>query len=182
MTSHPDDESMFFGPMLLCRDYHQEVHLLCLSNGDADGLGAVRTKELEAAVEHLGVPAKNVRTLDRPELRDGMDELWPAEAIEEAVLAEMKRVNINTVVTFDEVRPANRLRLSSAAACLASKSTLTWAAGLVRVGCRGTPTTARSRSRWPTPRSAAVCCRAAASRPSCCSCRRRGSCASSQGC
>ena len=81
MTSHPDDESMFFGPMLLCRDYHQEVHLLCLSNGDADGLGAVRTKELEAAVEHLGVPAKNVRTLDRPELRDGMDELWPAEAL-----------------------------------------------------------------------------------------------------
>ena len=105
VTSHTDDESMFFGPMLLCRDYHQEVHLLCLSNGDADGLGAVRTKELEAAVEHLGVPAKNVRTLDRPELRDGMDELWPAEAIEEAVLAEMKRVNINTVVTFDEVRP-----------------------------------------------------------------------------
>eukprot|EP01043_Picozoa_sp_COSAG02_P095334 COSAG02_NODE_31709_length_528_cov_10.728868_1_plen_48_part_10 len=46
MTAHPDDESMFFGPALLCRHGGQQVKLLCLSTGNADGLGETRKQEL----------------------------------------------------------------------------------------------------------------------------------------
>ena len=47
VISHPDDESMFFGPTIQAlRRAGARTHILCLSNGDADGLGAVREKEL----------------------------------------------------------------------------------------------------------------------------------------
>lgn len=63
LTAHPDDECMFFAPTLLAllRETHgdakknSEVHSLCLSNGDADGLGAIREKELEESLDVLGI-------------------------------------------------------------------------------------------------------------------------------
>jgi len=54
VISHPDDESMFFGPTIQAlRRAGARTHILCLSNGDADGLGAVREKELESARKFL---------------------------------------------------------------------------------------------------------------------------------
>ena len=50
VTSHPDDESMFFGPTIqAAKRMGAQVHILCLSTGNADGLGEVRAKELDAA-------------------------------------------------------------------------------------------------------------------------------------
>ena len=50
VTSHPDDESMFFGPTIqAAKRMGAQVHILCLSAGNADGLGEVRAKELDAA-------------------------------------------------------------------------------------------------------------------------------------
>lgn len=79
LTAHPDDEAMFFGPTLLAlasasppgeapidlQDHSQavlsipkpklEVFSLCLSTGNADGLGNVRAAELEASLDIFGV-------------------------------------------------------------------------------------------------------------------------------
>ena len=56
VTSHPDDESMFFGPTIqAAKRMGAQVHILCLSTGDADGLGEVRAKELDSAGAYLGV-------------------------------------------------------------------------------------------------------------------------------
>jgi hypothetical protein len=55
VTAHPDDETMFFGPVLLGRSGHQQISLLCLSTGDADGQGETRRKELAAACDKLGI-------------------------------------------------------------------------------------------------------------------------------
>ena len=77
VVSHPDDESMFFGPTLLnlcrTRTSAENVFLLCMSNGDfrgagktaagTAGLGVARKHELYAACKVLGVPEENITIL-----------------------------------------------------------------------------------------------------------------------
>ena len=53
MTAHPDDESMFFLPFIKSSISSSTLDLLCLSIGDADGLGKIRVKELEKASSFL---------------------------------------------------------------------------------------------------------------------------------
>ena len=75
VISHPDDESMFFGPTIQAlRRAGARTHILCLSNGDADGLGAVREKELEIARKFLGVDSSEV--VNDSKLKDGFKEAW----------------------------------------------------------------------------------------------------------
>ncbi len=52
VIAHPDDESMFFVPTILLQS---NISILCLSNGDYDGLGIVRESELQRASEHFGI-------------------------------------------------------------------------------------------------------------------------------
>ena len=54
VIAHPDDEAMFFVPSIIALGKHNNLHMLCLSNGNADGLGRVREKELEASCKYLG--------------------------------------------------------------------------------------------------------------------------------
>ena len=57
LTAHPDDECMFFGPTLvnLLASESNEVHSMCLSSGNADGLGDTRLKELGKSLNVFGV-------------------------------------------------------------------------------------------------------------------------------
>ena len=100
VTSHPDDESMFFGPTIqAAKRMGAQVHILCLSTGDADGLGEVRAKELDSAGAYFGVTS--VELVDDSALRDGFDEKWPVEAVAARVDAAASKVGAETVVTFD---------------------------------------------------------------------------------
>jgi N-acetylglucosaminylphosphatidylinositol deacetylase len=74
LTAHPDDEAFFFGPTLttlvLSRENklphfnEPELFSLCLSVGDADGLGAVRTTELDKSLDILGFKPENRWVVD----------------------------------------------------------------------------------------------------------------------
>lgn len=58
LIAHPDDEAMFFSPTVLAltrQDSGNHVRILCLSSGDADGLGVTRQKELVKSAALLGV-------------------------------------------------------------------------------------------------------------------------------
>lgn len=72
LTAHPDDECMFFAPTLLGlldgtgMDKRPKLHSLCLSVGNADGLGDVRRHELERSLDVLGVEDRRRWVLDRP--------------------------------------------------------------------------------------------------------------------
>ncbi|KAL2653496.1 hypothetical protein R1flu_021624 [Riccia fluitans] len=48
LVAHPDDECMFFGPTLLLLSMLGgcEFHVLCISIGNADGLGSLRKLEM----------------------------------------------------------------------------------------------------------------------------------------
>ena len=101
VISHPDDESMFFGPTIQAlRRAGAWTHILCLSNGDADGLGAVREKELESARKFLGVDSSEV--VNDSKLKDGFKELWPEGTVAAFVEASVRRLDANVVLTFDE--------------------------------------------------------------------------------
>lgn len=99
---------MFFAPTLLALTaplLHNDVRVLCLSSGNADGIGAIRSDELVKSCEGLGVvDAKGdgyvdgaiyhvgggegktwrlgrVVVVEHPQLQDGMGLVWPAQVV-----------------------------------------------------------------------------------------------------
>ncbi|KAL9609689.1 MAG: hypothetical protein Q9167_005572 [Letrouitia subvulpina] len=80
LIAHPDDEAMFFSPTLLALtapELGNHLKTLCLSNGNADGLGKVREKELVASVKMLGLRSEDdVLLLDTPDFVDSMTTKW----------------------------------------------------------------------------------------------------------
>ncbi|KAK7197013.1 N-acetyl-D-acetylglucosaminylphosphatidylinositol deacetylase [Novymonas esmeraldas] len=102
--AHPDDEAMFFTPLLhALRAQRVTVHLLCLSNGNYGGIGREREKELYASGAFFGVQRRNIRVVDHAELQDGMERVWSPSLIRREIEAYLQRAgNISTIVTFDK--------------------------------------------------------------------------------
>lgn len=99
VTAHPDDESMFFIPFITNFRRTNDIYLLCLSNGNADGLGKIREDELAKATKYLGI--KGHKTVVHDLLQDGMSNIWNAKLIEKIVLREIDTVEADIIVTFD---------------------------------------------------------------------------------
>lgn len=70
LIAHPDDEAMFFAPTVLALtrpETGNHVKILCLSTGDADGLGETRKKELVKSGLLLGLrDESDVFVIDDP--------------------------------------------------------------------------------------------------------------------
>jgi N-acetylglucosaminylphosphatidylinositol deacetylase len=84
ITAHPDDEAFFFGPTLtslippsavpestslndnISGSISPQVYFLCLSVGNADGLGDIRRLELGNSLDVLGVAKTKRWVLDKP--------------------------------------------------------------------------------------------------------------------
>ncbi|KAK5948348.1 N-acetylglucosaminyl-phosphatidylinositol de-N-acetylase [Knufia fluminis] len=85
LIAHPDDESMFFAPTLLRLadpTLGNHVKVICLSTGNADGLGDTRKKELEAAAVKLGIRSReDVLIMEDERFIDGMKEHWDEKEI-----------------------------------------------------------------------------------------------------
>ncbi|KAM1724769.1 hypothetical protein ACFXTH_022902 [Malus domestica] len=102
VVAHPDDESMFFTPTinyLTVRGHN--VHILCLSIGDADGKGITRKEELYQASAILKVPHQQVSVLDHPNLQDGFGKVWNDSILANIIEEEITRNNIDLIITFD---------------------------------------------------------------------------------
>ncbi|OJJ51000.1 hypothetical protein ASPZODRAFT_55518 [Penicilliopsis zonata CBS 506.65] len=80
LIAHPDDEAMFFAPTVLALtkpDLGNHLKILCLSTGNADGLGPIRKKELVQSALHLGVRNESdVFVVDDPKFQDSMLRMW----------------------------------------------------------------------------------------------------------
>mmetsp|Transcript_24699 Transcript_24699/g.53885 ORF Transcript_24699/g.53885 Transcript_24699/m.53885 type:complete len:306 (+) Transcript_24699:111-1028(+) len=102
VVAHPDDEAMFFAPTLLSLAKLQvSVHVLCLSTGNFDGLGQLRTQEMLAACPALRVPAAHVKVIDDPRIQDGMEEFWSTTAILDHVEDALNSTHYDAVISFD---------------------------------------------------------------------------------
>jgi len=108
ITAHPDDESMFFIPSI--RAYESSnIYLLCLSNGNVNGLGHIRARELkECCASQFGIPPEHVTVVDHEHLQDGKDRFWSVELVAQLVkehvssLQQILPGRKITIVSFDE--------------------------------------------------------------------------------
>jgi N-acetylglucosaminylphosphatidylinositol deacetylase len=70
LIAHPDDEAMFFAPSVLALtrpETGNHVKILCLSKGDAAGLGETRRQELIKSALMLGLRQEDdVFVIDDP--------------------------------------------------------------------------------------------------------------------
>jgi hypothetical protein len=117
VTAHPDDESMFFLPLVhsLTSSPAQgepewEMHLLCLSRGNFDGLGTIREREMHVCGQFIGAKDANIHVLEDAKLQDGMKEQWNRDHIAQIVLAYIDKHNVDAVGVLDCCYPSIRNR------------------------------------------------------------------------
>lgn len=113
LIAHPDDEAMFFAPTLLSftrPHLNNHLSILCLSSGNASGLGAVRQRELVQSGLMLGVRDEmDIAVLDDERFQDSMSAEWAADDIVDQLQStpwatsrkELPRAK-NILITFDE--------------------------------------------------------------------------------
>uniref|UniRef100_A0A7N0TJX8 N-acetylglucosaminylphosphatidylinositol deacetylase n=2 Tax=Kalanchoe fedtschenkoi TaxID=63787 RepID=A0A7N0TJX8_KALFE len=102
VIAHPDDESMFFSPTIsyLTSKGHN-LYVLCISTGNADGMGNTRKEELYQACAILKVPLHQIKVLDNPKLQDGFGKVWDHDLLAKIVEEEVASGTIDSILTFD---------------------------------------------------------------------------------
>ncbi|KAI8348464.1 putative deacetylase LmbE-like domain-containing protein [Choanephora cucurbitarum] len=104
LTAHPDDECMFFGPTLtsLKTLTKARMHVLCLSTGNAEGLGIQRKKELTKSCQVFGISPNHIKSMDHAHLQDGMHHQWDKALIAQTLRDYVVKHKIDTIITFDD--------------------------------------------------------------------------------
>ncbi|KZT04513.1 LmbE-like protein [Laetiporus sulphureus 93-53] len=113
LTAHPDDECMFFAPTVQALVEHGnklpptdtdrlEVYSLCLSIGNADGLGSVRRHELDRSLDILGIQEGHRWVEDKSALQDNFTAQWDHQVIADVIMPYVINNNITTILTFDD--------------------------------------------------------------------------------
>lgn len=93
VIAHPDDECLFFSPILL--SLQSNKYLLCLSNGNNH-----RSDELRRSCIQLGI--KDYKIIDdQINLKDNQSVLWSSDAILGHVERSIYEWNISTIISFD---------------------------------------------------------------------------------
>ncbi|KAI0676516.1 LmbE-like protein [Trametes maxima] len=107
LTAHPDDECMFFAPTILALLGQEgslrrpNLYSLCLSVGNADGLGDIRRRELAGSLDVLGIEDGRRWVVDTPELQDNFTAEWSPEDIANVLRPYVIEQHISTILTFD---------------------------------------------------------------------------------
>lgn len=102
VMAHPDDETMFFGPSILNLIKHNKsLHIICLSDGNADALGERRTSEMKQVVHNMGSNVQLFISHGEPFI-DSLDRIWNKEQIDSYIGKHLARHDsIKQLVTFD---------------------------------------------------------------------------------
>ena len=101
LIAHPDDEIMFWTPTIkYLLSKKVELKILCLSNGNYNGLGDLREIEFDNVSRELNL--SNNLILNIPELQDNINKKWDPSKVSEMIDDFIKKNNdIKTIVTFD---------------------------------------------------------------------------------
>ena len=101
VIAHPDDEIMFWTPTIKTfQKYNITLKILCLSNGNYDGLGELREKEFDDISRELNLYYNQL--INVPELQDSIKQRWERSEVAKQI-KEMIDSNsdIKTIITFD---------------------------------------------------------------------------------
>ena len=101
LIAHPDDEIMFWTPTIkYFLSQKIELKILCLSNGNYNGLGDLREIEFDNVSRELNL-SHNV-ILNDPELQDDINKKWDPNKVSEMIDDFLNKNNdIKTIITFD---------------------------------------------------------------------------------
>ncbi|XP_022902710.1 N-acetylglucosaminyl-phosphatidylinositol de-N-acetylase [Onthophagus taurus] len=104
VIAHPDDECMFFGPIVhhLIENDSCRLYVICLSMGNGYGLGKKRKQELYDACRILGVNEGDITIYNNTYMQDSIDGSWPTELVANLILQQVEMYNIDTLITFDK--------------------------------------------------------------------------------
>ncbi|KAK3927048.1 Ribitol-5-phosphate xylosyltransferase 1 [Frankliniella fusca] len=104
VIAHPDDECMFFGPVIMNLSQRSdcEVYLLCLSKGNYDKEGGRRKKELWESCRILGIPDSNITLIMSTLLPDNPKVKWREDILSSLILHHVEALSIDTIITFDK--------------------------------------------------------------------------------
>src|SRR6202012_4244568 len=91
VIAHPDDECLFFAPILL--SLHSNTYVLCLSNGNNH-----RSDELRRSCNKLRVKEYKIID-DRICLKDDQSVSWSSDAILGHVKNAIRQWNISTIIS-----------------------------------------------------------------------------------
>jgi N-acetylglucosaminylphosphatidylinositol deacetylase len=86
---------MFFSPAILA---HNTVKIICLSSGDAEGLGYIRKTELFKSCKLLGIESENITLIQDDNLKDSMVHNWDHDIILRYVTDILSSSNIKQVI------------------------------------------------------------------------------------
>ncbi|XP_046635319.1 probable N-acetylglucosaminyl-phosphatidylinositol de-N-acetylase [Daphnia pulicaria] len=115
VIAHPDDECMFFGPAITAlvqpslsdsssrKKKAKDIYILCLSDGNADGLGKTRREELKKSCKILGLADSNIIIHSGPPFfEDDSNSLWDFKSVADTLNVYIEKLKIDSLITFDE--------------------------------------------------------------------------------
>jgi len=102
IIAHPDDEIMFYTPTLKnLISKNIKIKILCLSNGNYDGLGKLREEEFKNVSNELKLNDNKI--LNIPELQDNITQKWDPSIVSKQIENFLHDNNdIKTILTFDQ--------------------------------------------------------------------------------
>ena len=101
IIAHPDDEIMFWTPTIKTLiSFNISMKILCLSNGNYDGLGELREKEFDNISRLLNFPYSQI--INIPELQDNINQKWDPAIVSQQIEEYLKEnEDVKTILTFD---------------------------------------------------------------------------------
>jgi hypothetical protein len=105
IIAHPDDEVMFFLPTIrFLLKNNVKVRIMCLSNGNFNGLGVVREEEFENVCKLLKIEDRVL--VNDSNLQDDIRIKWSSEHVSQIIKEYLEKDNnldkIGSIITFDE--------------------------------------------------------------------------------
>ena len=97
VIAHPDDEAMFFSPLLIAMRNTGMLYILCLSTGNAENLGELRRNELYSSAQHYDIAPTNISIIDHNMLQDGLRTAWSAHLISSIIIDHIHTINPDVV-------------------------------------------------------------------------------------
>ena len=123
LVAHPDDECLFFAPTILrLISRGVEGHLLVVSQGNYEGLGEIRQRELKDSCRTLGISLSRCLSLNRTELVDHPNQWWPEDLLVALIGEYLVKHSIDLLISFDRGGISGHINHRSLAVALESSS------------------------------------------------------------
>jgi len=125
LIAHPDDECMFFGPAITSltrqtdsssskKKAAKNIYILCLSDGNAEGLGKIRREEFFKSCRLLGFHESNVFIHEEePHFTDSQTLGWNPQTVANTLYFYIQKLKINNLITFDDYGVSGHLNHQS---------------------------------------------------------------------